>query len=728
MSRIYILVAMLLVAILASGCASSASVKTAADADKSEKSEKSESKKLTLTEGEAKDVKVAGDRVELSLEEVSKTEATLKLGDAEFTLKKGKSEKVDVDGDDEPDVKVKLVGTRKKDDVKQAKVEITEIEGKKAKKKDKKKAKVKKLKLKEGEEKKFKAGKDKEEHTVTVDEIDDDEVSFTVESTPESFKLKPGKSQKIDLDDDGTDDVLFKLKSVNGDKVKVEITEIKSAGSKAESHPDLFAVNSPQEFREFQLWLLLDWLLRNQGEDFVKGAQASFETIITKEIRRPNEQEGVRKRFPLLWESFYFVTKSVGDVIQKAMEEAFHKYLADNGCTLDSEGEWQGCDALYAKIKAVAEELVGKASPGNLKTNAQKRLKVAIEDNEGGDSVIVFHSAIALIALELDEEDRPWACLADNASLVGLEGCFLFEDGEKFCGTVTGFDKDGITIEDDNGDEKTLTKDEMDDGEGIFVLGDADDFGTIKDKTGCFEWLSEEDEEKEPKCGLVMFEGDEVTIGEDEDDEEAVTLDWDVIGKDVLLIIGNDDVSAEELCNLLKERAKAAAKGAHEGVSLEGVYGWRHYFPSGDMTEGNSHRGAVRLMYAFGVPVALMLELGVQGVTDGGFMPHHNETTGQDVHGYAAAGVAIVPQYDENLGARVGVSGTKLFNEGGGGVSAELCPLTLDVDGFVASACADVGWHTTGEERGRNLSAPQMPNRDFSGFTFGAAGTAGIRF
>ena len=63
-------------------------------------------------------------------------------------------------------------------------------------------------------------------HTATLEKLTDEEASFLVESTPQTFILKEGESQKVDVDDNDIYDILLMVKDIDVDEVNVSIVAI----------------------------------------------------------------------------------------------------------------------------------------------------------------------------------------------------------------------------------------------------------------------------------------------------------------------------------------------------------------------------------------------------------------------------------------------------------------------------------------------------------------------
>ncbi|MBD3247432.1 hypothetical protein GF378_02320, partial [Candidatus Pacearchaeota archaeon] len=54
-----------------------------------------------------------------------------------------------------------------------------------------------------------------QDHTITIEDVDDDQVRITITSTPITLVLVPGIIQRVDLDGNGFDDLLLNLKEIN---------------------------------------------------------------------------------------------------------------------------------------------------------------------------------------------------------------------------------------------------------------------------------------------------------------------------------------------------------------------------------------------------------------------------------------------------------------------------------------------------------------------------------
>jgi hypothetical protein len=71
-------------------------------------------------------------------------------------------------------------------------------------------------------------------HSVTIDTINADSVTFTLRSTPQTFTLKVGQTGTYDVDNDGHPDISVSLASITGGTANMSFAAIaKSAGQTA---------------------------------------------------------------------------------------------------------------------------------------------------------------------------------------------------------------------------------------------------------------------------------------------------------------------------------------------------------------------------------------------------------------------------------------------------------------------------------------------------------------
>ena len=82
-----------------------------------------------------------------------------------------------------------------------------------------------KIEMEEGEVKEF-IIKNEEKHSLTVKEVMEDKATFILTSEPQEITLFVGESKKIDLDLDGSLDILVKLNSIIGKKVNVSLIKL----------------------------------------------------------------------------------------------------------------------------------------------------------------------------------------------------------------------------------------------------------------------------------------------------------------------------------------------------------------------------------------------------------------------------------------------------------------------------------------------------------------------
>jgi len=80
------------------------------------------------------------------------------------------------------------------------------------------------IQLKENKEAKFIF--EEEEHTITIDSVNDDSVTITIQSNPIQVNLKIGEEKKVDLDDDGFYDVQVKLIDIENGVPEIYIKKI----------------------------------------------------------------------------------------------------------------------------------------------------------------------------------------------------------------------------------------------------------------------------------------------------------------------------------------------------------------------------------------------------------------------------------------------------------------------------------------------------------------------